>query len=329
MRFIFNPCSGRNSRSPWLLARTRAFIAEHRLDATVALTDGPRAATALARRAVEDGCRLVVAIGGDGTMNEVAAALLDTDAALGLIPCGSGNGLARHLGIPLKIPAALANLLTGRPRLIDTGRINEHPFFCAAGLGFEARVASAFAAHPSRGLAGYLALSARAFWRHRTEVYHVRHARSRMTVPAFTLVAANADQYGNHAIIAPGARVDDGLLDLVAVPPLNSLHAVTLLCRLFCGTLDRDATVTHLRGAQFTIERPAPGLIHTDGEIHEAAAVLEIQARPRSLHVMVPAAADAGMHLRASAVRPLPDAFKICQSQNVIRAALPRPPPLR
>lgn len=128
-RFIFNPRSGHNAKNPHLLERARSFIREHALDADVVLTERPLHATELARRAAGDGCGLVVAIGGDGTLNEVAAGLVGTPAVFGLIPCGSGNGLGRHLGIPGPGKGAFRTLLEGRVREIDTGTVNGIPFF--------------------------------------------------------------------------------------------------------------------------------------------------------------------------------------------------------
>ncbi|TAG32653.1 MAG: diacylglycerol kinase family lipid kinase, partial [Verrucomicrobia bacterium] len=142
IRFIFNPRSGHNARNPWLLQRARDFILEHRLDAVVVPTERPRHATELARRALDEGCELVVAIGGDGTMNEVASALVGSSATLGLIPCGSGNGLGRHLGIPGPGKGAFRALLSGHTRTIDTGIADRHPFFNATGLGFDAEISS-------------------------------------------------------------------------------------------------------------------------------------------------------------------------------------------
>jgi len=285
-RFIFNPHSGSNRRSTRNWDRARAFIAQQDWDAALVATEGPRHATTLARRAVDEGCALGVAIGGDGTMNEVATALVDTPAVFGLVPCGSGNGLGRHLGISGR--NAFAVLARGVPWAIDTGFVNRDPFFCAAGTGFEAVVASQFAALTSRGFAGYLRTGLRV-WRHqRPERCTIHHAGGRLQLPAFTLAIA-----GNNAFIAPGASVADGLLDLTVIPPLTLSGALPLLWRLFHGSLDRLPAVTRLRGGHFVIEREHPGWIHTDGEPRAGVSRLEVSLRPRSLRLMVPAPAPA------------------------------------
>jgi YegS/Rv2252/BmrU family lipid kinase len=288
-RFIFNPHSGSNRRNPRLRNRAMEFIAQHGWDASVQSTERPRHATELARRAVDEGCELVVAIGGDGTMNEVACALVDTSACFGLIPCGSGNGLGRHLGIRRPGRGAFRTLLEGKPLAIDTGMVNRDPFFCVAGAGFEAVIASRFASLTSRGFSGYLRTGADAWRTYRPERYTIHHAGGKDVVEAFTLAVSNSSQYGNNAMIAPGASVSDGLLDVTAVPHVGLHNAVPLLWRLFNGSLHRVASVRSWRGAHFTIEREKPGWIHTDGEPRAEVARLEITVRPRSLRIMVPA----------------------------------------
>lgn len=165
-RFIFNPYSGHNRRNPHLRLRAAAFIQERGLDATVVDTLRPGHGTELAAAAVREGCGLVVAIGGDGTMNEVASALVDTPVLFGLIPCGSGNGLGRHVGIRRPDDGAFHTLLHGRPLPIDTGLVNGFPFFNAMGSAWRPISPCASAARPTAGspatsaLAGPLTLRA-------------------------------------------------------------------------------------------------------------------------------------------------------------------------
>lgn len=253
------------------------------------LTTHRRHATALALAALAEGCELVVAVGGDGTMNEVAACLVNTPATFGLIPCGSGDGLGRHLGIHGSLPHALEILRTGRPRLIDSGLADGHPFFTVAGMGFEADVSARFNELTGRGFWRYLTTAAQLWLRQAPLPCVIEHEGRRTTTRAFTLAVANSDQFGNDAIIAPGARVDDGLLDLTAVPPVGFLRAAPMLVRLFNGSVHRAAGVVHLQAARFVVERAAPGLIHTDGETHGAGTRVEFSIRPASLRVLAPA----------------------------------------
>lgn len=288
VRFIFNPHSGSNRRNPHLHDRAVEFIARHRLDGTVVSTERPRHATELAAQAVADGCTLVVAIGGDGTMNEVATALVDTPAVFGLIPCGSGNGLGRHLGIHQAGHGAFRTLLEGKPRAIDTGVVNGFAFFNAMGLGFEADIAVRFSRLTSRGLAGYFRVGVPAFFSHQPEILTVRHPGGTAELRAFTLAVMNSDQYGNDARVAPGAKMDDGVFDLVSLPRVGLFGACGMLYRLGTDTFEQVKAVTRLHGPEFVIERAKPGWIHTDGEPRATTAKLEITLKRHSLRIMVP-----------------------------------------
>lgn len=294
-RFIFNPQSGHNRRRPGLDAAIRRFIGSRTLDADLATTEGPGHATDLARAAVNAGYARVVAVGGDGTMNEVAQALVGAPAALALVPCGSGNGLALHLGLPTSPLGALDLVAAGDLRIaaLDTGVVNGFPFFNAMGLGLDADVSQRFNRLSRRGLPAYARTALKALRELRTERCVITTAGQREELEVLLIAIANSDQYGNNARIAPGARVDDGQLDLIAVRPVDLLGAASLATRLFCGGFDRSPQVLRLRGANFIIERAAPGLIHTDGETHATGATIEIAVRPRSLRVVVPAGTHA------------------------------------
>jgi YegS/Rv2252/BmrU family lipid kinase len=293
--FIFNPTSGRNRRRPGLAATIGDFIAAHSLDARVVTTEGPEHATILAREAAHAGCAQVVAVGGDGTMNEVAQALLHTPAALALVPCGSGNGLALHLGLPTALDAALALIAGGGGRVIsiDTGAANGRPFFNAMGLGLDADVSRRFNTLARRGLPAYARTALAAFRDLRPERVTLTQAHHRETLDVLLVAVANSDQYGNNARIAPGARVDDGALDLIAVRPVGVFGAAALATRLFLGRFDASPSVRRLRGPRFIIERASPGLIHTDGETHATTATVEVVVQPRSLRILVPASTSA------------------------------------
>jgi len=287
-RFIFNPRSGHNARNPYLLEHARQFVAEHSLNAEVVLTERPRHATELAQRAIDDGCELVVAIGGDGTMNEVACALVGTETALGLIPCGSGNGLGRHLGIPGPGKGAFRTLLDGKPRPIDTGLANGIPFFNAMGIGFDAEISDRFNRLSRRGLEAYARTAISAFFRFRPQVCTILNGSSKLLTSAFIVSIANSDQYGNDCFIAPGAQVDDGRLNVTVIKKVNVFNALPIAVRLFTRSIDGSRSVQRLSGSHFVIERKFSGLLHTDGETHQVGAIIEVSVRPRSLRIMVP-----------------------------------------
>ncbi len=288
IRFIFNPRSGHNLRNPHLLNRTREFISRHGLNAVLVATEHPRHATELAHQAVRDGCEMVVAIGGDGTMNEVATALVGTDTALGLIPCGSGNGLGRHLGIPGPGRGAFRTLLEGQPRTIGTGLANGIPFFNAMGIGFDAEISHRFNRLRRRGLSAYFRTACNAFFRFRSQDYVIRNRSTCVRTRAFIISVANSDQYGNDCFIAPGAQVDDGRLDVTVLKSVDVFNAVPLVVRLFTKSIGGSPSVHRLTGSEFVIERHLPGLLHTDGETHETRRIITVSVRPRSLHIMVP-----------------------------------------
>lgn len=283
-RFIVNPRSGRARR---VIDPVRAFAQARHAD--VVLTERARHAAELAAQAVAEGFELVVAVGGDGTMNEVAGSLIGTSTTLGLVPCGSGDGLGRHLGIHGSLAHVFRVLETGVARTIDTGLADGHPFVSVAGLALEAAIAERFNRLSRRGLAGYLRVGFVAWRNSEPEELVVIAQGERHPVRALTLAVANTGQYGNNARIAPAARIDDGLLDLVAVPELSLGNALPLLTRLFAGRLAGAAGVTQLLGTRFTIERRTPGLIQTDGEVHAAGANVVFQIQPASLRIMAPA----------------------------------------
>ncbi len=283
-RFILNPVSGAAAR---LLPAVRAHAAAR--GAALALTARPGHAEELAARALDDGCGLVVAVGGDGTLNEVARVLIGSGAILGLVPGGSGDGLGRHLGLHGPADRALRILDTGVPRLIDTGLAAGRPFVTAAGVGLEAEIALRFNRLRRRGLPRYLS-TAFATWRAVPPAdFRVTAGDRRETIRAHTVAVANADQYGNNARIAPAARVDDGRLDLCAVPPITWFNAPRLAFALFSGRIAAVPAVRSFRSDRFVVERPAPGPFHTDGETHAGEATVEFLVRPASLRIMVPA----------------------------------------
>jgi len=298
--FIFNPHSGANRRRPEFAGYIRDFIRTRGVEADFAITDGPGHATQMAALAARGGCEVVVAVGGDGTVNEVAQGLIGTPTALALVPCGSGNGLALHLGLP-RSPLDALRLATGvgaAVATIDTGTANGRPFVNAMGLGLDAVVGERFNRLSRRGLAGYARAAWAAFRSFSPTRVRISGCGRDETLDVLLVAVANSDQYGNHARIAPGARVDDGRLDLVAIRAVGIGTAALLVPRLFLGNLDRSRHVLRLTGTRFVIERPGPAVLHTDGETHLAAARVEVAVRPRSLRLLVPASSP------AAAVRP-------------------------
>lgn len=288
IRFIINPHSGHLRRRSGIPTRVRAWAAAH--DVEVIETKRPGHATELAAEVASDSGQIVVAVGGDGTMNEVAKALVNLPAALALVPCGSGNGLARHLGVPLQPDDALELVADGAPRVIDSGVVNGLPFFNSMGLGFEAEIATRFAKVTRRGPGGYVLTGTRCYFGHRPERCVILHSGARLEADIFTLGVFNTDQYGNDARIAPRAKSDDGKLDLVAVPPTSLWRGCIHMWRLSTGSIERSTEIFRAQDSRFVIERAAPGWIHVDGEPRETGRELEVTVRPASLRVIAPPA---------------------------------------
>ncbi len=222
----------------------------------------------LARTALANGADRVVAWGGDGTVNEVGRALAFTPTPLGIVRAGSGNGLARALGIPRDPRAALHLAIRAAPRSIDAGELATHVFFNIAGLGFDARVAYAFAeAAGRRGLRRYVRTIASELATYRPRRFRIAFNGEVLDARAFLLAIANGSQWGNGARIAPSARLDDGLLDVVMGEAESTWDVLRHIPLLFTGGIERARAVTHRRAAGAQIESDEPLCVHADGEI--------------------------------------------------------------
>ncbi|GAB3991579.1 diacylglycerol kinase family lipid kinase [Spirosoma daeguense] len=283
---IINPNSGTTSAEQKEVLRD-AFLRQAEalyFDAEVIQTTHPGHATEIARRAVEQGVNRVLAIGGDGTINETAHGLRKSATSLGIVPIGSGNGLARHLKVPLNPLKAVERALKGQPVVIDSGEINEYPFFCTAGMGFEAYVAHAFAKEPVRGLPTYIRTAFRSFWSYKPQRFSIEEQEKEL----FSMTFANAGQFGNNAWMAPTANISDGRLDQCEVRPFPAQAAGMLAWRLFNKTLNQS---TYWRGRSITkatVEVEGPLLIHADGEpLTLPTGKADIRILPASLLVLL------------------------------------------
>jgi YegS/Rv2252/BmrU family lipid kinase len=288
---IINPIAGRARRPP---ASERALRAAAVIDrageqAEVFITERAGHARELAVAAVGNGARLVVAWGGDGTVNEIASALAFGDVPLAIIPAGSGNGLARELGIDRLPERALANAIRAEPAVVDLGELGGHLFVNVAGAGIDAYVAAQFnaVANTSRGLSQYLRIGGRALLSYAPLRYTVTADNQRTAVRAVAVVIANSAQYGNGARIAPGARMDDGELDLVIVEERFRLATLMRTPHLFRGTLARVPGCSIRRIREATIGSAEPMLFHVDGEPIENGTELHARVHPGALKICV------------------------------------------
>ena len=294
LAFIINPVAGssaRLNRRADLVDAIRRRCAAAGADHEVAFTERPGHGRELAAALAGRGFSPVVAWGGDGTVNEVASALMLRDAVLGIVPAGSGNGLARELGISLRPEEAIDTAVRGRDRAIDVGELDGRPFVNLAGVGLPASVADLFAGLAGRGLAGYAVATARQLVSYRSQRYTLVTEGRSVELPALLIEVANGRQYGNGAVIAPHARLDDGLLDLVSVDPIGRARAACGLWRLFNGTIDRHPYVHCSRVGGVTIGADRPLRYHVDGEVARGGCSLSATIHRKALRVRVPSAA--------------------------------------
>lgn len=289
---VINPISGAGRAHPGgaaevELAREGLTAAGYAVD--VVVTMGPGHATAVARETVSRGVDLMVAWGGDGTMNDVARVAAFGDVALAIVPAGSGNGLARDLGVPMDPRAALAFAAHGPRRRIDVGEVNGEPFFNVAGVGLDARIAHAFASRRGRrGRLGYARVGVGAVWAYRAQPYDITWDGGTQHVQALFIAFANSRQYGSHGCIAPPARLDDGQLDLVVVGDQPLWRMLAQLPAFFAGRLAPSAHVQMHRFTDATITPRGPGELHLDGEPRQVTDSLRVRVHPRALTVVAP-----------------------------------------
>jgi len=288
---IVNPTAGsssRHTRTRPLAERARRAFAEARLTGEIVLTEGVGHARELATEFVRRGFSPIIAWGGDGTVNEVATALAFQDAVLGIVPTGSGNGLARELGISLCPERAIVTAARGIDRRIDIGELSGRLFFNLAGVGLDASVASLFSRLAGRGLLRYVQATLSTVFSYAAETYTITAGGETCEQRALIVALANGRQYGNGAVIAPHAKLDDGLLDLVVVGPRNPLHAIWDVRSLFNGTIDMMPDVSMRTASSITISAEEPIRFHVDGEVVDGSTLLTATVHPGALRVKVP-----------------------------------------
>jgi diacylglycerol kinase (ATP) len=290
--FIINPVAG--GRRSGLSPEARVSLVEralrrHGRQGVVHLTKSAGHGRELARQALADGCSPLVAWGGDGTINEVASQVAGSGTPLGIVRAGSGNGMARELGIPADADRAIDIALGTHERVVDHGEVDGHPFLNVAGIGFDAAMAAEFnrLGGERRGPVRYLRLVASAFLRYSAVRYVIDVDGRRVEATALVVAIANLAQYGTGAVIAPEAKPDDGLLDVVIVEDRGTLGRIGLVPRTFDRTIHKAPGVTILPARHVTVRAASPIDFHVDGEPHRGAASVEARIRPASLIVRV------------------------------------------
>ncbi len=284
---VINPISGTSNKEfmPETIARC---IDPDKFDVVVRFTQHASHATLLTEEAIKEGFYGVIAVGGDGTINEVAAALRDSSTALGIIPCGSGNGLARHLGIPMNVEKALEIINLDNIEALDYCTANDRPFFCTCGVGFDAHVSQKFAEARKRGPLSYIQKTLVEYLKYRCKTYSIEMNDRVVTEKAFVIACGNASQYGNNAFITPRASMHDGLIDVTVIHPFTPLDTAVLGVLLFTRHIDQDTNINTFRTSELTIHRPKPDVMHIDGEPIMMDADIHIKCHKAGIKIFLP-----------------------------------------
>ena len=285
--FIITPISGGRDKKkiPGLIEK---HLDKQLFDYRISFTERVEHGYMLAKAAVKDNYDIIVAVGGDGTVNELAKAIVNTNVVLGIIPFGSGNGLARTLKIPLKASKAIKVINLLNTDKIDSASFNEHYFFNVSGSGFDAHISQSFARNKIRGFMGYIKTTLEELKNYIPQNYEITLDGETIKRDAFIVSIANSSQYGNNAHIAPRADVKDGWLDIVVVKPIAWFMIPILAVRMFNKTAGKSSYVEMFRAKKIFIKRELEAAIHLDGEPRMEQKDLAIEIIPLSLTVIVP-----------------------------------------
>lgn len=285
---IINPIAGVRPKDEIPAMVREVFTDDSGCDVDIRFTEYAGHASELAREAVENGIDTVVAIGGDGTINETGRSLVGRKVKFGIVPMGSGNGLARHMQIPLDITHALECIRDGHAELVDYGTVNDHIFFCTAGVGFDARVSAKFAELGARGPINYLRSFVSLLGDYKPATYEIYTDDGEVKEQAFMIAIGNASQWGNNAFITPHASMQDGLLDVSLVKPFPIIMVPHMAIQLFTKSLDTNPNILSFRSSHMRIIMPQPDVVHVDGEPMQMGGELDIQTHVGQLLIICP-----------------------------------------
>ena len=285
--FIINPRSGVD-RQKAIQTLIGEYLDQQVYSFEIRYTEYARHGTELAKDAALKGAFAVVAVGGDGSVNDIVKGLLGTPTLLGIIPMGSGNGMARSLGIPLDIRKAIAVLNQGRTVKMDVGYANEHPFLSNAGVAFDALIAKAFQNSTRRGLAAYSALVSRHLWAYREQEWSIKADDQEIEETAFMINIANGRQFGYNFQIAPGASSTDGLFDVVVIRKFPKMFGALLALQLRTGSILRSGWVRRLHAREVVVSRKGLELMQVDGDPVACKDSVRFTLSPGAQGVLVP-----------------------------------------
>ncbi len=283
--FFINPISGKGS---WYktVKIIRNFCLHNGYGAEFYFTGDDDKIRKILEEKEKEGMQVVFAVGGDGTVNQLARLLVDRNMILGIIPRGSGNGLAGHLKISKHPKKALEMIKNARVEEIDYAHINGIPFFTTAGVGFDAEVTRQFNQRSRRGLIGYMEAILKVVQNYKSDTYTINYDGKQKVVNAFLLTFANASEYGNGAYIAPDADTSDGLIDVCLMKPFPLTAVPGLVIRLFTKRITKSKYMETIRCQNFTVKNKKPGNLHFDGEGYTHNGSIHVSSSPRSLKVL-------------------------------------------
>ncbi len=283
--FIINPISG-VGRQKLIEKHINKSLDTEKFSFEIAYTQYAKHAIEISKQAIVDLYDVVVAVGGDGTVNEVSQGLIDSSTALAIIPTGSGNGLARFLKIPLAIDKAMQTINNCTIKEIDTIRINDTNFVNMAGVGFDGHISHKFAKHGKRGVFPYFKLVVKEFAKYKSKKYTITIDGEKQKKRAFVISFANSSEYGFDAHIAPDALIDDGWIDVCFIDEFPIQAAPALGLRLFTKKMDRAKYSNIVRAKKITIRRKKSIKGHIDGEPMKFGKKVTIKIKPKSLRVI-------------------------------------------
>jgi diacylglycerol kinase (ATP) len=283
--FIINPISGgkRKIKLPSIIDK---YLDKAQYNPTYTFTEYVGHAAEIAGEAEKKDIDVIIAVGGDGTINEVAGKMVNSNKVFGVIPFGSGNGLARFLNIPLKPEKAIALINKGNHQLIDTAELNGRRFFNMAGMGFDAHLSAVFAGNKKRGLKSYVELGFKEITTYKAKPYRIEIDGQTYNKEAFAISIANSSQYGNNVYISPKSSLTDGYLDICIIHPISLVKLPVLAYQMIAAKTHKSSLVEIIRGKQIRIEREANDAVHLDGEPFEMGKELNIIIFPSSLKIL-------------------------------------------
>lgn len=284
-KIIVNPISGRGKQKN-IEELLYKYLDMRKFEFDISFTQKHLHAKEIAKQAVKDSYKIVIVVGGDGTVNEVASELIDTNLTLAILPAGSGNGLALHLGMNRKLEKSIQQLNNGKIHLIDSATANSMPFFNVSGIGFDAHIANLFSNLKSRGFSNYIKLIAKEIF-YKAKQYTICYEGNEKELEAVLISFANASQYGNNFRIAPKANIKDGKLDFVIVKDIPRWKIPLFLFNIARGKIEQSEYVSIVQSEEMKI-KSSDSIIHLDGEPKNIEGTLEIKVKQNSLNILIP-----------------------------------------